>query len=121
MKKILFFCSIFLTLTSCSNKIKKVERSFYYWKSNGYYLDIKEDSILKNLNIQKLYVKFFEVDHSEILGNIPVSKSNLRLEESNKYNIIPTVFIKNDVFLKSNQKSLDSLVLNVNFLINKIP
>lgn len=119
MKHILFFCLIFLTLFSCSNKIENVERAFYYWKSNEWRISQKEDSIIKKVGIQKIYVKFFEVDNSEVLGNIPVSKSNLRLEESDKYDIIPTVFIKNDVFLKSNKKSIDSLALNVNFLINK--
>ncbi len=119
MKKILFCGTILLTFLSCNNKIEKVERAFYYWKSNEWRISQKEDSIIKKIGIQKIYVKFFEVDNSEVLGNFPISKSNLRIDEEFKYNIIPTIFIKNDVFLKSNQKAIDSLVLNVNFLLNK--
>ncbi len=119
MKITLFFCAIFLTIISCTNKIKTVERSFYYWKSDNYYLDSKEDLLIKNLYIQKMYIKFFEVDFNEAIGNIPVSKSNFRYNEKFKFIVVPTIFIKNDVFIKSDKVAIDSLASNIKFLIEK--
>ena len=107
-------------LFSCknNNKIKNVERAFYYWKSNEYRYDNNVDSILKTTQTQKLYLKFFEVEHNDLMGNIPIAKNRMRFYNKN-IEVIPTVFIKNDVFLKSSLKDLDLLADNINFLINK--
>jgi hypothetical protein len=131
MKKILILVLLSAFLFSCKNdnKVEKVERAFYYWKSDAYSIQDEEEEQLDTLNIKKLYVKFFEVKFDETLGNIPFSKTSLRYDEYdfsyNKKNslykcqIIPTVFIKNEVFLKSSTKQIDTLVSNVNHLINK--
>lgn len=117
MKKILLFSLIPLLFFSCSHKVENVERSFYYWKSDGWSLSDAEKSAMDSSNVKKLYVKFFEVSNSPELGNYPVSKSNFRCSE--EYRIVPTVFIRNEVFLKSSTASLDSLASNIDFLINK--
>lgn len=117
MKKILFFGLNFLLFFSCSHKVENVERSFYYWKSDGWSLSDREKSAMDSGKVEKLYVKFFEVSNSAELGNYPVSKSNFRSSEN--YQIVPTVFIRNEVFLKSSTASLDSLASNVDFLIKK--
>ncbi|MCT2561518.1 hypothetical protein [Chryseobacterium herbae] len=126
MKKVLLFLPLILLLFSCDNKVESVEKSFYYWKSDSdsYYND-KEKSILKEQNIKKLYVKFFEVDYQEELGNLPVSKTNFNIysycseNDSLPYRIVPTVYIKNIVFQKSSEKELDKLADNVSYLIDK--
>lgn len=117
MKKILLLASCFLLFISCSKKVENVEKSFYYWKSDGWSLSDTEKSAMDSCDAKKLYVKFFEVSHSDELGNYPVSKSNFRSSEN--YQIIPTVYIRNEVFLKSSEASLDSLASNVDFLIKK--
>lgn len=109
---------------SCQKKIENVEPSFYYWKSDSWYLSEKETSTLDSLKIKNLYVKFFEVDYNEALGAYPISKVNLSLGEGYgqkrlNVNVIPTVYIRNEVFLKTKGKSIDSLADNVNFLIEK--
>lgn len=127
MKKILLFLPIFFLIFSCEKtKVEKVENAFYYWKSDNYSSGSdKEKDILANQNIKKLYVKFFEVDYSDAMGNYPISKTSFSLysycdEKTKKpYEVIPTVYIKNIVFQKSNEKDLDKLADNVNFLINK--
>lgn len=123
VKKILFLPLLFL-LFSCENT--KVERAFYYWKSNDYSASSnKEKDILVNQDIKKLYVKFFEVDYSDAMGSYPISKTSFSLysycdeKKTPHYEVIPTVYIKNIVFQKSNEKDLDKLADNVNFLINK--
>ncbi|WP_136668365.1 hypothetical protein [Flavobacterium sp. H122] len=123
----LFFGILFLVLlVSChDNKIDRVERAFYYWKSGEYSLSDDENKCLDTLNVKKLYVKFFEVTHDETMGNIPISKNRLDIynyegknEEVNS-NVVPAVFIKNEVFIKSSKSEIDTLISNVEFLVKK--
>ncbi|WP_427872656.1 hypothetical protein [Flavobacterium sp. MMS24-S5] len=119
MKKILFFVSILTLFFSCSNKIENVEKSFYYWKSNNWSLNSKESKVLKDLEVRKLYIKFFEIDHNEAYGDFPVSKTSLRFYQKEDFLIVPTVYIKNEVFKNTNRQRIDTLANNVAFLINK--
>ncbi|WP_265427001.1 hypothetical protein [Chryseobacterium sp. YIM B08800] len=126
MKKIFLFLPLLFLIFSCNNKkVEKVENAFYYWKSNDYVASSKEKDMLVNQDIKKLYVKFFEVDYSDAMGNYPISKTSFSLysycdeKKTPSYEVIPTVYIKNIVFQKSNEKDLDKLVDNINFLINK--
>lgn len=123
-----FFCFFVLwCLISCQqSKIEHVERAFYYWKSNESSFKEEEKILIDTLKIKKVYVKFFEVIHDETLGNIPVSKTELNSfswidinDKKDSLEIIPTVFIKNDVFLKSSKSELDTLASNVNYLVKK--
>lgn len=120
MKKTLFLALLSVILFSCKNEnnIKNVERAFYYWKTSDSRLQEEADSILKTTNTKKLYVKFFEVEHNELMGNIPFSKNRMNIYDT-IIEIVPTVFIKNEVFLKSSFNELDLLADNINFLINK--
>lgn len=111
-------------MLSCENKVEKVENAFYYWKTYG--ISEKENQIIKDQNVKKLYIKYFEVDYSEAMGNYPISKSDASLSSSYcdkekpiNYEVIPTIYIKNIVFKKSSDGDLDKLADNVNFLINK--
>lgn len=127
VKKIFLFLPLLFLIFSCENtKVEKVENAFYYWKSNDYPSSSnKEKDILIDQNIKKLYVKFFEVDYTDAMGNFPISKTSFSLnsycdeKSTNSYEVIPTVYIKNIVFQKSAEKDLDQLADNVNFLINK--
>lgn len=121
MKHIFLLLAFSAVFFSCSHKAEHVEKAFYYWKSNEWELTKGEDSVIKAINPEKLYVKFFEVSHDEMMDNIPIAKSqlsNYNLESLNG-TIIPTVYLANDVFLKSSERELDSLVNNVDFLISK--
>jgi len=119
MKHIFLLLAISAVFFSCSHKAEHVERAFYYWKNNSWYLDHPDTDILKSAQVKKVYLKFFEVEHSKILGNIPTAKSGLRINDSDSLTVVPTVYIRNEVFKKSTHQSLDSLADNVNFLISK--
>lgn len=119
MKKNFFFLFIFGFLLSCSNKIEKVEKSIYFWKSDSWQLNQNESAILKNLKIRKLYIKFFEIDHNEAYGDFPISKTSLRFYQLDSLDIVPTVYIKNEVFKNTSRERLDTLASNITFLINK--
>lgn len=128
MKKILLLGLVCCLFFSCEkeSKVEHVERAFYYWKSDEYRFNDKELKIIDTLNVKKIYLKFFEVKYDATLGNIPVSKSQFYSDRwyGEKLNldslsIIPTVFIKNEVFIKSSKSEIDTLVSNVNHLISK--
>lgn len=122
MKHIFLLLALSAVVASCSHKAEHVEKAFYYWKNNEYALTAAEDSVLRNLKNEKLYIKFFEVQNDELMGNIPVAKSQVFDYPEFDYpgvSVIPTVYITNDVFIKSSEKELDSLVSNMDFLVTK--
>ena len=118
--KFIFLSFLFLLLLACSNpKIEQVDRAFYYWKSNQWGWHTEESSMVEKHQIKKIYVKFFEVDYSPAMGHFPISKTQMHLYGQDSLEIIPTVYLKNSVFLNASLGSLDTLADNVNFLINK--
>lgn len=124
MRKIVLFAFVSALFLSCSkneNKVENVERAFYYWKSNTSFDDESIDKINK-LQVKKIYVKFFEVDYNETMGNFPYEKNRPREYEFRKLDslsIVPTIFIKNEIFQYNTEKSLDKLADNIVFLIDK--
>jgi hypothetical protein len=128
MKKVFFFGMITMLFFSCQkqNKIENVERAFYYWKSDESHLNDAEYKILDSLKVEDLYVKLFEVKYDQTMGNIPIAKTSVNNGywygsdlKKDTLNIIPTVFIKNEVFLKSKKDELDTLAHNVKYLVSK--
>lgn len=131
-KLITLLCGLLLlACTGTTHRTTTVERAFYYWKSDPYALDQNELDQLKNLQVEKLYVKFFEVEKDPVFGVAPVAKSSLHLwsyySESDTLlantmsllEIIPTVFIRNEVLLDVSPALLDTLAVNILYLIDK--
>lgn len=123
MKRQLFLVLLTFFLFSCKkeSKVENVERAFYYWKNDSY-LENPDVERLKALKAQKLYVKYFEIDYNEAMGNFPFAKNRFRSYEINKIaglNIIPTIYIKNEIFKFNTPKDLDVLADNIVFLIDK--
>lgn len=108
-------------LGSCSrNQPDEVQHAIYYWKSADYMSDT-EAAYVDSLQITKLYMKFFEVNYSAELSNYPESKMDWWRADvpDNIQEVVPTVYLRNVVFLKSTKEELDNLADNVYFLINK--
>jgi len=123
MKKILLLGMLSVFLFSCKNdnKVEHVERAFYYWKSDGSF-DADTRKNLNNTKVTKLYVKYFEVDYSETMGNFPYDKTNIDRYSVDNFidlKIVPTVFIKNEIFQFNQFKDLDRLADNIVFLVDK--
>lgn len=109
-------------MVSCTDhKIENVERAFYYWKNDNH-LSQAESNVCDSLGVRKVYLKFFEVNYNAERGSFPEAKTewwggyynNKRFDE-----IVPTVYLRNVVFLKSSRQELDILADNVNYLISK--
>jgi hypothetical protein len=137
-KSNIFFVVTLLVLSlfgACSTNSTCVERSFYYWKNTDYNLRDAELARIKALGTQKLYVKFFEVEADELIKARPTAKMDLHLYDLvNSYNpikdslldslvsymeVIPTVYIRNEVFYNISKSELDTLAVNILFLCQK--
>jgi hypothetical protein len=107
---------------SCERQNKVTfSRAFYSWKVGEFYKEISQQSIGK-LQIKDVYIKLFEVGYKEALGNYPYVKNYiyyLSQAQSEGLNVIPTIFIRNDIFAKNTEASLDKLADDIVFLINK--
>jgi hypothetical protein len=124
MRKIVVFVFVLYLFLGCSNKENKVvniERAFYYWKNSSSFDDasVKE---LNKLNVKKIYYKLFEVDYNETMGNFPYQKNNpsrYTFKDFDSLSVVPTIFIKNEIFQYNDHKSLDKLADNIVFLVDK--
>ena len=122
MKKILLLGMVSLFFFSCTEdtKMQKVERAFYYWKSS--YFESGENTALKLYRTDKLYLKYFEIDYSEAMGNYPLDKTQIgeyKRERFDSLSIVPTIFIKNEIFQYNKEGDLDKLADNIVFLVDK--
>ncbi|KFF06140.1 hypothetical protein [Flavobacterium reichenbachii] len=124
MRKNLLFVFVSVLLLGCSdkeNKVKNVERAFYYWKDDS---SFEEETVkaINKLEVKKIYYKFFEIDYNETMGNFPYQKNKpneYTLKKLDSVNLVPTVFIRNEIFQYNDEKSLDKLADNIVFLIDK--
>ena len=95
----LFVSTLFF---SCSkpNEVEHVERAFYYWKSDANLSQEVQVKLVKN-RVQKVYVKYFEVDYSTAMGNYPYDKNQISEYQASGFEdvtIVPCIFIKNEIF-----------------------
>lgn len=96
---------------------KEPNTSFYYWKTQ-YSISPYEQNYLDSLNVEKLYVRFFDVDIKN--GNaVPIG--NLIVHEKNKKQaIVPVVFITNETFKQLDKNEINSLSKNIQHQIETI-
>ena len=100
MKRNVIAVLLFFLLISCSKSNEPVV-SFYYWKTI-FKLSDTEKSTLKENNVTKLYMRYFDIGlHPKTQEPIPITP--IRFQDKTDYlNIIPVIFIQNKVMLKSN-------------------
>lgn len=130
-KSITLFLLI-IPLISCDSNPIHISRAFYYWKNADYSLDDKEIECIANNRVQKLYIKFFEVDTDPVLGFVPIAKTQLHIWNysfspvdsltkriMSDLEIIPSIFIKNSSLINATRGSIDTLADNLCFLIDR--
>lgn len=108
-KYILVLQILWLGLTSCQQKNKNVNISFYHWKTN-FSLTQKEKESLKALEVKRLYIRFFDVDWDNNSQNAkPIAVVNFRQNDLANVEIVPTVFITNKTMLNIKNKQINIL------------
>ena len=113
MKNIIFILLFVVLNGATCEKEHDVVRSFCYWKTSLYFQK-EEDSLIRDLKVQHLYIRFFDIDWNPYAKEpLPVATINdFSLNESNP-EITPSIFITNEVVLQSDKKQLDSLASRI--------
>lgn len=114
MKKYLFFFAIILCI-GCKKETEPVAISFYFWKT-AFNLTPKEHAVLTDLNVTKLYLRYFDVALKNDTA-LPVAPIVFK-QKPDGYKVVPVVYIKNEVFLEP--IATDSLAANIFKYINQI-
>jgi len=116
---------LFITLAfSCKEERKdnrKIERSFYYWKS-AFKLTDFEKHRLDSLQVKNIYLKFFDVDwDDEKQIPMPVAKlQTLRNKYNDSFLISPVIFITNECIQKIDSAQIVKLSVDVHSLLQQI-
>jgi hypothetical protein len=124
MKPIRFFIFLCLGLVACQPIEKKLEeryvaRSFYYWKST-FELDSQDVKVMDSLKVRKLYVKVFDVVWDEFHRGMPVAQLNWKSNFSFDLEIVPVVYITNEVILNTKEEEISVLASRIHKKINQI-
>lgn len=115
MKKI--FCLWVLLLLNSCNESSNRPYSFYYWRTNLSF-NSTEAAALKKADTPYLYTRFFDIE--KVNGKFqPVAIITKDPTFKTDKEIVPVVFIKNDVFYDITLDELDFLAQNVASLIKK--
>lgn len=97
-----------------------VSGSFYYWKSK-FSPSQYEASVLKQLQVKKLYVKFFDVDWNKKINKPePLAQINFNDSSIHNYTIVPVVFITNETLFRADTNEIKNLSLNISSLLSTI-
>ncbi|TDD99857.1 hypothetical protein [Flavobacterium cellulosilyticum] len=114
MKNSLFFCVLFILLTSCHQQEKPMI-AFYYWKTI-FKLAPSEKKILDDNQVKKLYIRYFDINwNAKQKQAFP--QSPIRFAENpTNFTIVPVVYIKNKVFLNKDLNILDLAQKTNNFI-----
>ncbi len=104
---LLFF--LFFFFQSCKQEPAKITPAFYHWQTK---LDLSSTEIayLKDLNVQKIYPKFFDVDW-DFNAQEAIAKATLIVASglSDGVEIVPTVFITNRTLVNLPKEKLPDL------------
>lgn len=108
MKKItaFIFCFIVLCYLQSCKKEEEKSISFYHWKTN-YSISDTERNLLEKANSEKLYLRFFDLVYNEKENGV-FPTATLQMTESEPVlglQIIPVVYITNEVFEKETNAS----------------
>ena len=114
--RIFYFIFLFALMTSCENS-QSHQYTFYYWRTNLSLTPV-EKTALQKATSPYIYTRFFDIE--KVNGKFqPVAViTKDQTFETNK-EIVPVVFIKNEVFYDITSNEINFLAENVNSLIKK--
>ncbi len=116
LKKTITSLVVIATLLACTKKHNTIIKSFCYWKTTSN--STINDSLIKQLHLQHLYVRLFDVDWNPYTNSaLPVASLHELDFASAKINITPSIFITNNTMLLANKAQLDTLALNISVRI----
>lgn len=111
MKKHLYFLFFVFAIAACGKQRGQVTPGFYYWKTK-FQLSPYEEERLRATNTQDLYVRFFDVDWEESMGDA-TPLAIVRFPQDGApagYRITPVVFITNRTLQHLSDTGVSSII-----------
>jgi hypothetical protein len=106
---------ILLGLVSC-RKNRVVNTSFYYWKT-VYDTNATERRYFDTLHCKKLYMRIMDVDNGDN-GPVPVSPVTFNAALPDSVELVPVVFIVNDILKHQTHQQLNELAGKIVYYVN---
>ncbi|MCC6411612.1 MAG: hypothetical protein IT270_08135 [Saprospiraceae bacterium] len=97
---------LLLMLAAC-NKPKQLAPAYYHWQTN---FQNNRTQYLTDLGCRKLYIKFLDIGPDE--NGAPVPYAKLNVSDSTGLDIVPCVFITQQVFHNLSEANIDKLAAN---------
>lgn len=107
-------CACYGPLLFCGHPQRHVTRAVYFWQTD-FYLGTEEQAFLKAHQVEKIYAKIMDIDWNAAYGAYPTTSTPVsrQLERDSSTELIPVVFITNEVFRHTEPRDM-------NILANKI-
>lgn len=117
IKNIPFLLMATLLFSSCS-KEEKPAIAFYYWRTIFKLSSLEKETLVNN-SVQKLYIRYFDVDFDQKTNEcFPLAPIHFNDKPSN-FSVVPVIYIKNRVVL-FNKLNIPDLVKKINDYIGQI-
>ncbi len=109
---------LLLCLSACNRREKAITPAFYHWQTK-FELSRDEIQYLQEMDMEKLYVKFFDVDW-DYTQKRAIPKAVLKSDKtlSTFGQIVPTIFITNRTFLQMPAEQVPELAKKTQELID---
>ncbi|MEM8526881.1 MAG: hypothetical protein AAGG68_19730 [Bacteroidota bacterium] len=105
----LFFLLLIILLLSCESPAISSTPAFYHWQTKLTLSEI-EKTYFDSLSIQKLYVKFFDVDWDANLQQaVPSAELIWEVNQWEGVEIVPTIFITNRTLINTEREKITTL------------
>lgn len=109
---------VMVLLASC-HKPRTVTTAFYYWKT-VYEVNATEQHYMDSLHCQRMYVRMMDVNNGDS-GPVPVSPIRFKSTVPASIQVVPVVFVVNDVLKNQSHVQLNQLASKiVNYVNGKI-
>lgn len=105
-----FFYLMMVLLSSCKHE-RTTKRAFYFWKQE-YNPTAFELQRMKDLQINRLYIKLFDVRY-ENNGVYPVAKINLEQGLPDSIETVPVIYITTEALQHTPKDSVDDLAAKI--------
>jgi len=117
MNKFVFFLLFSFAFLGCAqnkNVAQKTQNSFCYWKT-AFYESEEDDSLFKKMNVNHLYLRFFDIDWNPYLKQaLPVGTlSSWNIQDAESKAFTPCIFITNTVLEHTTKTDLDTLARRI--------
>lgn len=107
---------------SCTQPQHRVTPAFYHWRS-GFEPGVDEQAYLAEMGVDRLYLRFFDVDWSEERGEaVPVGSMVFKGPLPEGVEVVPTVFITNRAVEQADVSVLaDKLIQKIERMLDMLP